>query len=159
MTQRVLVAGLGNVSFGDDGFGVEVAQRLAREPIPEGVAVVDFGVRAMHLALELLDEPDLLVLVDAAARGGVPGTLYVIDPEMELKDVRRALPDGHTVNPFAVLAILRWVRGRLPPTRIVGCEPGELSEPMRLSDSVKEAVEPAMNIVRRLIDSERGPLP
>lgn len=154
--RRVLVAGLGNVFFGDDGFGVEVVQRLARESLPDDVAVLEVGIRTTHLALELLDAPALLVLVDAAARGGAPGTLYVIDPEEELSARRPVIPDAHAANPFAVLATLSWVGGRLPRTILVACEPGDLSGPMCLSGPVEAAIAPAMDIVRELIDSEVG---
>ena len=78
---RVLVAGIGNIFFGDDAFGVEVAQRLAGRPMPEGVKVVDFGIRGVHLAYELLDGYDALVLVDALPMGEPPGTVAVIEPE------------------------------------------------------------------------------
>lgn len=152
--RRVLVAGLGNVFFGDDGFGVEVAQRLAREPLPVDVAVLDVGIRTMHLAYELLEATGLLVLVDAAARGGAPGTLYVIDPEEELSRERPVLPDAHAANPFSVLATLAWVGGRLPRTLIVACEPEDLSGTMSLSESVQAAIEPAMLIIRELIEDE-----
>ena len=84
MSGRVLVAGVGNIFLGDDGFGVEVARRLAGERLPEDVRVADFGIRGVHLAYELLDGYDTAILVDAAPRGGQPGTLYVIEPEPEL---------------------------------------------------------------------------
>lgn len=78
---RTLVAGVGNIFLGDDGFGVEVARRLAAEPLPEQVEVADIGVRGVHLAYQLLDGYDTLVLVDATTRGGAPGTLYLIEPD------------------------------------------------------------------------------
>src|SRR5947209_3209759 len=74
-------AGVGNIFLGDDAFGVEVAQRLARRPLPAGVRVVDFGIRGLDLTYALLDPYDAVVLVDAAPRGNAPGTLYVLEPE------------------------------------------------------------------------------
>ena len=79
----MLVAGIGNIFLGDDGFGVEVAQRLADRPMPEGVQVADFGIRGVHLAYELLDGYDALVLVDAVPMGEPPGTVAVIEPELD----------------------------------------------------------------------------
>ncbi|MDQ3225108.1 MAG: hydrogenase maturation protease, partial [Chloroflexota bacterium] len=76
MSGKVLVAGIGNIFLGDDGFGVEVAQRLLRETFPDDVRVADFGIRGLHLAYELLDGYDLAILIDAVPRGGSPGTLY-----------------------------------------------------------------------------------
>src|ERR1700719_105979 len=105
-TTRLLIAGVGNIFLGDDAFGVEGAQRLARRPLPEGVRVVDFGIRGLDLAYALLDGYEAVVLVDAAPRGGRPGTLYVLEPEPG-----PALPPGegaplieaHNMNPARVL--------------------------------------------------------
>src|ERR1700758_4827464 len=80
---RILVAGVGNIFLGDDAFGVEVVQRLARRALPDGVRVVDFGIRGLDLVYALLDGYETVVLVDAAPRGGSPGTLYVLEPEPE----------------------------------------------------------------------------
>ena len=92
----MLVAGIGNVFLGDDGFGVALAGRLARgEPQP-GVEVVDFGIRGMDLAYALLGDYDAAILLDATPRGGPPGTLYVIEPEIEGVE---APPDAHGMDP------------------------------------------------------------
>ena len=149
--RAVLVAGIGNVFFRDDGFGVEVAQRLAREPAPEGVHVVDFGIRGVHLAFELFDPPDLLVLVDATPRGGRAGTLYVIDPAVETAVLDEAEPDAHSMHPGAVLRAALQMTGRLPEVRIVGCEPAEIGEGMGLSETVEAAVAPAIALIRELL--------
>ena len=69
MSVRILIAGLGNAFLGDGGFGVEVARRLAREPLPDGVTVSDVGIRSLHLAYAMLDRPDLLLVIDAVRRG------------------------------------------------------------------------------------------
>jgi hydrogenase maturation protease len=154
MSRRVLVACVGNVFLGDDGFGIEVARRLASERLPEGVKVVDFGIRGMHLTMELLAPPELLVLVDATSRRGPAGTLYVIDPERTAEPPPLPIADAHAMDPRAVLAAVQRLVGSLPKTRIVGCEPANLSEGMGLSDPVQRAVEPAVAMIRRLIESE-----
>jgi hydrogenase maturation protease len=81
VTDKILVAGIGNIFLGDDGFGVEVAARLAGGDLPDGVKVVDYGIRGMHLAYDLANGYDLAILIDATARGEAPGTLYVIEPD------------------------------------------------------------------------------
>jgi hydrogenase maturation protease len=152
---RVLVAGIGNVFLGDDGFGVAVAQRMARERLPDGTTVTDYGIRALHLAFALLSSPelDLLVLVDATSRDEPPGTLYLIDPAVE--EASGGPPaNAHAMSPEAVLVAVRQMGGSLPRTRIVGCEPADLGEGMRLSDPVTRAIEPAIAMIRRLIESE-----
>ena len=155
--KRVLVAGIGNIFLGDDGFGVAVAQQLEGAPMPEGTRVVDFGIRGVHLAFELLEPHDLLVLVDATSRDGAPGTLYLIDPESDPEALANAAPDSHTMDPCAVLAAVQQMGGTLPKTRIVGCEPDALDEGIGLSAPVQQAILPAIEMIRRLIESEVTP--
>ncbi len=152
----VLVAGLGNVFLGDDGFGVEVARRLAAEPLPEGVKVADFGIRGMHLAYELLDGGyETAILVDATSRGGAPGTVYVIEPDLG-EDAHGAaagvLADAHSMSPDAVLRWLRSLGGTPPRLLVVGCEPARLEEEMGLSPPVERAVGEAAQVVRELLN-------
>lgn len=154
MKTRVLIAGMGNVFLGDDGFGVAVAKRLLEEPLPEGTRVVDFGIRGLHLAFDLIDPPDLLILVDATAQGGAPGTLYVIDPEKDPAPLQGMRADAHAMDAGAVLRAVQQMTGGLPRTRIVGCEPGCCDEDMELSAPVELAVEPAVEMIRRLIERE-----
>jgi len=155
MKSRVLVAGIGNMFLGDDGFGVAVAKRLEREFLPEGTRVVDFGIRGVHLAFDLLTPPDLLVLVDATSRLGAPGTLYVIDPDEDSTAAEPTEPETHAMDPRAVFMAVKAMGGTLPRTRIVGCEPDDLSEGSCLSDAVQQAIEPAVQMIRQLIASER----
>jgi len=150
MSARVVVAGIGNVFFGDDGFGVEVARRLAMRGLPPGVKVMDSGIRGLHLAFELLDGVDLLVAIDATPRGGAPGSLYVIEPEL---DGGAAEPDAHSMQLPAVLATVRALGGALPRVRVVGCEPAAC-EGIGLSDVVGAAVEPAVELVRDWVARE-----
>jgi hydrogenase maturation protease len=146
----VLVAGAGNIFRGDDGFGVAVAGRLAREPLPAGVTVRDFGIRGLHLAYELLDPPGLLIVVDAVSRGEPPGTLFVIEPEVE----PATTADPHGMDLRAVFASVGAMGGALPRVLIVGCEPADLSETMGLSPAVERAVEPAVELLRTMVERE-----
>ena len=77
----ILVACIGNIFLGDDGFGVEVARALASRSLPQDVVVKDFGIRGFDLVYALLDHPGLTILVDACPRGGSAGTVYVVEPE------------------------------------------------------------------------------
>ncbi len=154
---RILVAGIGNIFFGDDAFGVEVVRRLAGRPQPEGVRVVDFGIRGFDLACALLDGCDLAILVDATPRDGPPGTLYVIEPEAPQGPGE---PAGmHGLDPQRVLALVRALGGEPPPLRLVGCEPsslGSLEEPaMGLSEPVAAAVGEAVVRIEGLIEEMR----
>ncbi|HEY3829678.1 MAG TPA: hydrogenase maturation protease [Solirubrobacteraceae bacterium] len=151
----VLVAGVGNVFLGDDGWGVALAGRLAARTLARGVDVVDFGIRGMDLAYAMQDGYDAIVFLDATPRGEPPGTLYVIEPELD--DIEMTI-DAHGMDPVKVLALARALGAEsLPRTLIVGCEPqtrmsaedeqivAELSEPVRAS------LEQAVGLVEDLL--------
>ena len=148
-----LVAGVGNVFFGDDGFGVEVARKLQSEKLPEDVRVADYGIRGVHLAYQLLDGYDTLVLIDAVSRGDPPGTVSLIEPR--LAGAAETWMDSHGMDPGAVLALVRQLGGQLGRVLLVGCEAAEICERMGLSEPVQRAVDEAARLVRRLV-SERG---
>lgn len=156
--RRTLVAGIGNIFLGDDGFGVETARRLAGRTLPAHTEVVDIGVRGVHLAYQLLDGYDTLVLVDATARGEAPGTLCVIEYDGPGGDGDGAVPavDGHRMTPDTVLALLDTLcagTGGQPPRRvlIVGCEPASVEEGIGLSAPVSDAVERAVRLIEELL--------
>lgn len=158
---RTLVAGVGNILLGDDGFGVETARRLAQEELPAGVEVADIGIRGVHLAYQLLDGYDTLVIVDTTARGGEPGTLYLIDAGTPdgTGPTADVLLDGHRMSPDAVLALLATLcagTGATPPRRtlVVGCEPACLDETLGLSPQVAAAVPEAVRMVTDLVRQE-----
>lgn len=150
MSERVLVAGVGNVFFGDDGFGPEVARVLADEPV-DGAKVEDFGIRGLHLAYELLNGYERAILVDAVPRGDVPGTLYVIEPD---RNVAVTAADAHRMDLGNVFAYLRMLDGEPPPITIVGCEPETVEPGMGLSAAVAGSVGGAAALVRRLVDQQ-----
>ena len=144
-----LVAGVGNVFLGDDGFGVEVARRMLAAPVSEGVEIADYGIRGLHLAYRLLDGVDLLVLVDALARGQAPGTIYVLEPDPDAP-APDAL-DAHGLDPATVLAMVRQLGGAPVRTVVVGCEPASLEERIGLSAQVEDAIPRAIDAIRRLL--------
>jgi hydrogenase maturation protease len=157
----ILVAGIGNIFLGDDGFGVEVATRLASRQLPDGVRVTDYGIRGFDLAFALLDEPTATILVDAMPRGGRPGTVYVLAPDLD-HDTTSSSPDqvdesfqGHAMTPDSVFALVRTLGGRPRNVTVVGCEPltfGPENEGcMGLSEPVANAVPEAVAIIERLL--------
>ncbi|HET9772594.1 MAG TPA: hydrogenase maturation protease [Acidimicrobiia bacterium] len=160
MSKGILVAGIGNIFQSDDGFGSEVARRLlAGPPLPDGVSVVDYGIRGVHLAYELLDGYDAAILVDATRQGDAPGTIYVIEPDVEGIETESGLAeagivDAHGMDPASVLALLHSLGGHVDRLLVVGCEPADVEEGMGLSDNVAAAVDEACRVVRRLVESE-----
>jgi hydrogenase maturation protease len=165
MTGRIVVAGVGNIFLGDDGFGAEVARRLAETGLPEGVQVADYGISGMHLAYDLADGCDMTVLIDAAPRGGQPGTITVLEvgPD-QLRDLAAAggpvqgsrLFDGHGMQPEVVFSVLGMLGGNPGRVLLVGCEPASTEPGIGLSDPVQAAVDEAARIVRELVTPGSG---
>ena len=145
---KTLVAGIGNIFNSDDGFGVEVAQHLARRPQPDFVHVEDYGIRGVHLAYELLEGYDLVVLIDTIQRGDAPGTVYMVEPD---PDVQHEPMDAHRMDPHAVLGMVARMGGEVGRCVVVGCEPANLDEGMGLSPPVQAAIEGAALMVEELI--------
>ncbi|HET6551710.1 MAG TPA: hydrogenase maturation protease [Solirubrobacter sp.] len=150
--RHVLVAGIGNVFMGDDGFGVEVARRLAERPVRPGVEVRDFGIRGMDLVYALQDY-DVAIFVDATPRGAAPGTLHVIEPELS----DEVSLDTHGMDPVRVLGLAREL-GPVPERLlVVGCEPAGDEELTPLSAPVEAALDAAVELVESLLDKEASP--
>jgi hydrogenase maturation protease len=150
MAARVLVAGIGNLFLGDDGFGPEVVRRLAEQhALPPGVRVIDYGIRGMHLAYDLLDPCDALVLVDALPAGGATGQVVVL--EVSADDLGGGEFDAHGMNPMAMLSGVQRLGGTLPATYVVGCRVAEVAEGIGLSAPVAAAVPEAVAAVIALV--------
>jgi hydrogenase maturation protease len=152
--RKVLVAGIGNIFFSDDGFGVEVARHLTGASLPDGVIAADFGIRGLHLACEMLDGYDEVIFIDALAHGGAPGDVVVIRPETSATGTQ--LADAHAMTPDAVLALLTSLGGRAPHVRIVGCEPATIEPGIGLSSEVAAAVDRAAQVVIDLVNLIMG---
>jgi hydrogenase maturation protease len=160
---RVLIAGIGNVFRSDDGFGPEVARRLSGLPWPDGVRVVDYGIRGMHLAYDLLDPWDVLVLVDALPDRGEVGSVALIEIGDEHvgggAQVDAPRVDAHSMDPATVLGTLAALGGRLPPrTLLVGCQVSETDDGMGLTPVALAAVDEAVRAVHAAVATELAPV-
>jgi len=158
---RMLIAGVGNIFLGDDAFGPEVARRLATEDLPGWVRVADYGISGMHLAYDLADGYETAILVDAAPRGGEPGTVTVLEVAAEhRRDLAAAagplgasrLFDSHGMQPDVVLGVLDMLGAGGPArTLVVGCEPASVDYGMELSEPVAGAVGEAVQVILGLV--------
>jgi len=157
---RILVACIGNIFLGDDGFGTEVARRLASRPLPADVVLKDFGIRGVDLSYALLEPYELVILVDACAQGGEPGSVYLIAPDTSDSDVSGRVPaslDMHGMNPMNVLRTIQSMGSAPSRILIVGCEPADLGGEegrLGLSDPVHAAVDEAIAMIETLISKE-----
>ena len=157
MSGRVLVACVGNVLRHDDGFGVAVAEALARDGLPEGVDLIETGIGGMSVVQQLMDGYDALIVVDAVDRSAAPGTVWVLDPEVPEPeavdpDAWRALFSNlHLAEPYRILLLARSLRVLPPLVRLVGCQPLDVDAMAEgLSAPVAAAVPVAAGQVRRL---------
>jgi hydrogenase maturation protease len=155
---RILVAGIGNIFLGDDGFGVEVAQQLSRCNLPAAVRVADFGIRGLDLVYALQDGYETTILIDAFPHGQTPGTVSVVEPD--LNDPAASLGEGnflepHAMNPMNVLRMAKAMHGKLNRILLVGCEPatfGGEEGKMGLSSPVEAAVREAVKVIENLVE-------
>jgi hydrogenase maturation protease len=161
----VLIAGIGNIFLGDDGFGVEVAQHLAKCDFPASVRVADFGIRGFDLSYALQDGYETTILIDAYPHGQPPGTLSVIEPDLNnLASLEQeSFVEPHAMNPVNVLRMAMAMHGPLKRVLLVGCEPASLGGEegqLGLSSAVAAAVPEAVKVVERLVHTtlhENGP--
>ena len=153
---RILVAGIGNIFLGDDGFGVEVVRRLAQCQLPADVRVVDFGIRGFDLTYALQDGYETTILIDACPHGEQPGTVYVIEPNLDEagNGADQSIVDAHSLNPMNVIRLARAMNAPIKKMLLVGCEPETLGGEegaMGLSAAVEAAVDVAVKQVTSLV--------
>jgi hydrogenase maturation protease len=156
-TKSILIAGIGNIFLADDGFGVEAASRLANQSFPSGVRVADFGIRGLDLAYALLEGYETTILVDAYPGEGQPGTLLVVEPDLESLNSagsQQGLMEPHAMNPIDVLRMAASMGGRLKRVLLVGCVPATLGPEeghWGLSEPVAAAIDDAVKLIDSLV--------
>jgi hydrogenase maturation protease len=153
---RMLIAGVGNIFLGDDGFGVEVARRLATADLPDWVRVADYGISGMHLAYDLANGYESTILIDATPRGGEPGTIYTIELEPSERPSQAPLSgsqlfDAHGMQPDVVFGVLDMLGAEAGRVLVVGCEPASVDYGIGLSAPVTAAVNEAVRVVLDLV--------
>jgi hydrogenase maturation protease len=157
-TARVLVAGIGNIFLGDDGFGVEVARRLAQCDLSHEVQVVDFGIRGLDLVYALQDGYETTILIDALPHGKSPGTVSLIEPDvsqLESAPQHGGFVEPHGMHPMNVLRMAKVMQAPLKRILLIGCEPAYLGDNdghIGLSEPVETAVDVVVRSVQTLLE-------
>lgn len=154
----ILIAGVGNIFLGDDAFGVEAARAVSARPLPPGVSAVDFGIRGFDLAFSLLDPWDAVIIVDALGRGGAPGTLYTLEPDLAAVAAGpEADLNPHGMDPLHVLHLALSIGKITARVFVVGCEPedfgDELEGRMGLTATVSASIPEAVSMIDALVES------
>jgi len=156
-TKKILIAGIGNIFLGDDGFGVEVAAQLSKVTFPRGVRVADFGIRGFDLAYALMEGYETTILIDAYPGEGQPGTLFVMEPDLHALESGQAgqgFIEPHGMNPLNVLRMAKTMGGDLKRVLVVGCVPATLGPDegqIGLSAPVAAAVENCTKLIDSLV--------
>lgn len=154
---KILIAGIGNIFLGDDGFGVEVTRRLTQTDLPDTVRVIDFGIRGLDLVYALEDGYETTILVDAFPRGQTPGTVYVVEPDLNDPNATigpENFVEPHDMNPTNVLRMAKAMSVPMKRLLLVGCEPatfGGEEGHMGLSEPVQNALDEAVQIIQELV--------
>jgi hydrogenase maturation protease len=159
---RILIAGIGNIFLGDDGFGVEVVRCLAGCTLPDSVRVTDFGIRGLDLVYALQDGYETTILIDAYPHGQTPGAVSVVELDVnEATDPVGNFIEPHSMHPMNVMRMARAMHGPLRRVLLIGCEPATLGGDeghMGLSKPVEaavgEAVKVTESLVKRILDGE-----
>ena len=149
--ERVLVAGVGNILEGDDAFGIFAIRELEERGLPQGVRLANAGVRSQELATEIQNGYEAVILLETAAQGGEPGTLYVFDPEVDPVEAGQAIFGSRGMAPEDALKVLDAFDGYSGQILIVGCEPESFESVDGLSDSVESAVPKAVNLLESIL--------
>ncbi|MBA2526408.1 MAG: hydrogenase maturation protease [Pyrinomonadaceae bacterium] len=160
---KILVAGVGNVLRGDDGFGVAVAQALfENNTYGSEVTVFEAGIAGVALVQELMSGYDVLIVADTIHRGGRPGTIYVIEPEVPELDeklsneLHQSLADAHYSDPSKVLILAKALNVLPRKVFLVGCEPASYDElAADLSPAIERAIAVALEEIESIISRSR----
>jgi len=153
--KRILIAGIGNIFFGDDAFGCEVVRELIKRAWPSEVSVVDFGIKSYDLAFALTDGCDAAILIDASPRGNEPGTTYLLELDInQVPQINEENVNAHSMNPVAVLQLARALGEPTRALYLVGCEPEKIimeEGAMGLSETVRAAIPQAVEMIKSLV--------
>jgi hydrogenase maturation protease len=153
---KILIAGIGNIFFGDDAFGVEVVKRLSATELPAGVRIIDFGIRGLDLAYALQDGYETTILVDAYPHGQAPGTVSLVEPDLsKLDELDQSIVDAHGMNPLSVLRMAKSMNPNLKNVLLIGCEPASLGGDegaIGLSEPVGAAIDGAVEMIVSLMN-------
>jgi len=156
---KILVAGMGNILRGDDGFGIRVVAKLSEiSKLLAGVEIYEAGIGGIALVQELMNGYDALIVVDAVEKGGEAGTIYVIEPlehqtEIDNEKLHESMVDMHYADPSKVLLMAKALNVCPPKVFLVGCQPEYVDDAVEgLRPLVERAVPQAVKEVLSLID-------
>lgn len=148
---KILIACIGNIFLGDDGFGVAVAEQLLQRENPTNIYIKDFGIRGFDLGMTLAENYDCVILVDAMPRGGKAGDVYLLEPDLQELAANTQMV-AHELTPMRALAMGKSFGAKYEQVFIVGCEPLNLDEQLGLSEVVQNSIPTAISLIDSLVE-------
>lgn len=154
---EIIIAGVGNELFGDDGFGPAVIRALSEHELPDNVKAMDVGLGGPHLVFSMIDpeETRKLIIVDCMDFGGKPGSLTKIPADLLPKSREERYMDAHSGN---LLDPIGRLKGKMDII-ILGCQPAYIPAPdseefaLELSPEVQGAIPKTVNVILKEIGS------
>jgi hydrogenase maturation protease len=155
---RILVAGVGNIFLGDEGFGPAAVQELLRAPLPAGVTACNFSNRSHDLGYAIAQGWEVVVFLAASVRGAAPGSLSVVELDPDGILLAGPTADSRCLHPALELQLATGY-GPLPPhLYLVACEPtvlechdGELALSRETSSAVTAAAELTRDLLAQFV--------
>ncbi|WP_299179403.1 HyaD/HybD family hydrogenase maturation endopeptidase [uncultured Neptuniibacter sp.] len=147
LDKQVLILGIGNVLWADEGFGVRCVEALNHQvQFSESVKLMDGGTQGIYL-VQHVQAADVLVVFDAIDYGLEPGTLKKIYDEDVPKFMGAKQMSLHQTGFQEVLAMAEFTGSYPEHLLLVGCQPVELEDfGGSLRDKVRDQIQPALKI-------------
>jgi hydrogenase maturation protease len=144
---HILILGVGNLIMSDEGIGVHVANRMLEMELPPNVHVVEGGTDGFGL-MNVIQEADRMILIDAVKGGGEPGSIYRFDIEDCPADANIFKTSVHQISILEVITLSGLI-GSTPKTTIIGVEPKSLEMGMELSPEIEAKIP---RVIRMALD-------
>lgn len=152
--KRILVLGVGNILQSDDGIGVHAIEQMRGELDDFDVELIDGGTAGLDL-LNLIEDRDAILVVDAVDGGHPPGTIYRFTPD----DIGGQSLRMESLHQLGLLETLRMARlmGREPRnTVIIGVQPENVGWGLTLTDTVARQLPMVIRQVKKEIEAARA---
>jgi hydrogenase maturation protease len=156
MTKHIMILGVGNILFSDEGFGIRVIEKLQEEyEFPDNLSVMDGGVLGLNL-LGAISRADHLIVVDAIRNKGKTGDLYRLEGSA-IPERIRAKNSLHQIDFLEALTMCQAL-DNVPETVILGVEPADIETiGLEMTPLIQTKIAPVVEMV--LTEIERLGIP
>lgn len=151
LVKKILIAGIGNIFFGDDAFGCEVVKVLQNRQLPKNVKIIDFGIKTRDLAFELCGNYDLVILIDAVKMNRTNDLVDLIEltPNDFVNDFQ---PNSHEFKLDETLLFAKNLGANLPKIFLIGYEAQNFEFNSEKSPDFNQAVKEAVEKIEKFLE-------